>query len=340
VLIWIKRSGSRSSIDQGQRCRPQTGDDASVKAYHEMHEVRRIEATLARLELWEGVASQTVRQLALHARIVRAARGELLVRCGERTPGVFAVLGGSLKARLQHDGGELILALLGEGAVVGVAATVLDHPSKADLVALEESLLVLVEGTALMAQMARDPRLARNVAGNLATKAQALMAQFEYSMRPTLQRLAAYLQSIAEPGAAPEGWTARLPVSKTAVAARLGMTKETLSRLLRRLARQGVIAVSGRAITILDSAGLARISGSCGEGAERGRHAPSDGEQRGGAPGNQQGKGHDGDGDVDRIADRAGPDGIVERGAEKADHRGVHARNRAHRRRPAGDGAP
>lgn len=232
-----------------------------MRPINALPEVRRIEATLARLELCEAVAAQTIRQLALHARMVRTERGQLLVPGGERPPGVFAVLRGSLKTRLpQANGHEVILALLGPGSTVGLAATVLSHPSKVDLVALEESLLVLIEGASLLAQMARDPRLARNVASNLANKAQALMAQFEDSRLSTLQRLAAYLQSIAEPTSTPDVWAARLPVSKTVVAARLGMKKETLSRLLQRLERQGVIEVARREITIRDRARLAAAS--------------------------------------------------------------------------------
>jgi CRP-like cAMP-binding protein len=93
------------------------------------------------------------------------------------------------------------------------------------------------------------------------------MTEFEHSMLPTLQRLAAYLDSIAEPTPAPQVWTARLPVSKTVVAARLGMKKETLSRLLQRLVRRGLIAVAQRDITILDRAGLAQASSSPARGA-------------------------------------------------------------------------
>ena len=44
----------------------------------------------------------------------------------------------------------------------------------------------------------------------------------------------------------------RLPVSKTVVAARLGLKKETLSRLFRQFADDGLIEVSRRDITILD----------------------------------------------------------------------------------------
>jgi CRP-like cAMP-binding protein len=49
-------------------------------------------------------------------------------------------------------------------------------------------------------------------------------------------------------------------VSKTVVAARLGVKKETLSRLLRELADDGVIAVAQRNIAILDRARLAQVA--------------------------------------------------------------------------------
>jgi len=54
--------------------------------------------------------------------------------------------------------------------------------------------------------------------------------------------------------------TVRLPVSKTLVAARLGITKETLSRLLRSLAERRLIEVSQREIAILDRAALSEMA--------------------------------------------------------------------------------
>jgi CRP-like cAMP-binding protein len=79
-------------------------------------------------------------------------------------------------------------------------------------------------------------------------------------MLPSLQRLAVYLDSIAEPAEAPGTWVARLPVSKTLVAARLDIKKETLSRLLRQLAARGLISVARREIRILDRAALAAVT--------------------------------------------------------------------------------
>lgn len=219
-----------------------------------------IEAVLGKLALCEGIEAHTLRLLALHARIVRAPRGEVIVRRGERPAGVYGLVYGAVKVRLQPaEDDEVILALLGPGATFGKAATLLALPSRADAVALEESLLVSIGAAALSAQMARDARLVRNLASALAANTHALLGEFEHSRRPTLQRLAAYLDSIAEPTPSPDVWAARLPVSKTVVAARLGMKKETLSRLLQRLAKCGLIHVAQRDITILDRPGLSRL---------------------------------------------------------------------------------
>jgi CRP-like cAMP-binding protein len=50
---------------------------------------------------------------------------------------------------------------------------------------------------------------------------------------------------------------AQLPAAKTVVAARLGVAKETLSRLLHQFAEEGLITVQRRSIRLLDRERLA-----------------------------------------------------------------------------------
>jgi CRP-like cAMP-binding protein len=69
------------------------------------------------------------------------------------------------------------------------------------------------------------------------------------------QRLAGYLGELA--GA---GRSVRLPFSKTLIASRLGIKKETLSRLLRELVEQRVIEMAGRDITIVAPALLSELA--------------------------------------------------------------------------------
>jgi len=123
-------------------------------------------------------------------------------------------------------------------------------------------MLVAIRASCVLAMIERNLRFARNLALALAERNQALMAELETGQLPSAQRLAAYLDSIAEPAAEPGRFAARLAVSKTLVAARLGIKKETLSRLLREFASDGLIEVSGRTIAIRDVGALKRIAAS------------------------------------------------------------------------------
>ena len=52
----------------------------------------------------------------------------------------------------------------------------------------------------------------------------------------------------------------RLPATKAAVAARVGITKETMSRMLRDLSERGLLEVAGSQLTVKDRAGLAALA--------------------------------------------------------------------------------
>jgi CRP-like cAMP-binding protein len=114
---------------------------------------------------------------------------------------------------------------------------------------------------AILALMDREPRFARALAFLLAERSLELLAEVESGTQRGAQRLASYLAALADGGGNGNGdCTVRLPVSKTLVAARLGVKKETLSRLLRELAARGLIAVERREVRILDRPGLAAVT--------------------------------------------------------------------------------
>jgi CRP-like cAMP-binding protein len=121
-------------------------------------------------------------------------------------------------------------------------------------------MLVAIRAACVTALVERNLRFCRNLARGMAERNHALIAELETSRRRSAQRLAAYIDSIAEPAAQPGAWAARLATSKTLLAARLGIKKETLSRLLREFARDGLIDVSGRNIAIRDPAGLKQLA--------------------------------------------------------------------------------
>jgi CRP/FNR family transcriptional regulator len=216
-----------------------------------------IKGVLEKLPLLEGVNQEAIRELSTQSSTLRTKRGEVIVRRGERVPSLYAVGFGSVKTRLPQNGsGELVLGLLGPGATFGKTAVLLGQPSRVDVVGLDDALLVAIRASCVVALVERNLRFSSNLARALAQRNQALVEEFEISKLRSAQRLAAFLDSIAEPAAQSGAWVARLGISKTLLASRLGIKKETLSRLLREFAGEGLIEVAGRDIAIHD---LARV---------------------------------------------------------------------------------
>ena len=214
-----------------------------------MRDPRLIEGVLANLPLFWGVAPPHVQLVARQSWLLPAPRGETLVRAGARVPGVFAVAYGSVKIALRNGGAEeRLLRVAAARQVFGEASALLGQPAPFEAVTLAESKLVVVPSAPLVDLMEREPRFARALVMSLARRKLELCAEVASAALHTgMQRLAGYLVELDG-----SGDRVQLQSSKTLLAARLGMKKETLSRLLARLAREGVIEVSGREIALLD----------------------------------------------------------------------------------------
>ena len=212
----------------------------------------RFESFVAGLPLFRGLSRARRSALARAALQIRARRGEAVVQRGEPIAGVYAVAEGLINVALRSAAGaERVLRFVASGETFAEAAALLGRDSAIDAVALADSELALIPAPALRAMMARDAALSLRVAVLLAERMLKLLAEIEASeLRPAGERLAGYLLALACPQNG--RLVALLPATKTLVASRLGMKKETLSRLLHDLAGRGLITVSQREITILD----------------------------------------------------------------------------------------
>ena len=223
---------------------------------------RILEGIVANLPLFRGVSRCNVALVASHARLEHCRRGTVIARQGERMPGVIALAYGLAKLVLpRRNGEERVLRFLGANESFGEAAALLGRPSPVDLVALADTLLTVIPVGSLQQLQERDLTYAHNLITTLADGLLRLIAEIDSNAgRNSAQRLATYLEALAEPHAGSDACAVQLPVTKTALAARLGITKETMSRLLRELKEQGLIAMAGAKITILDRVRLAAIA--------------------------------------------------------------------------------
>lgn len=224
---------------------------------------RLIEGVVSNVGLFRGASPSQHAALAKHCWALEARRYDTIARPGTRLPGAFAVAYGTVKLAFRNGGDqERVLRLVSAGQTFGESTAILGRPCRYEARALAECKLVVIPPIAIFSLIDRDPRIARQIMHTLAERTFDLLAEVESTcMHGGARRLASYLNSLVEPESQPGACTVRLPATKTLIASRLDMKKETLSRLLRSLADQGLIAVARGDITILDRGKLARVAG-------------------------------------------------------------------------------
>ena len=231
----------------------------NAPALHLQRDRQLIEGVVANLPLFANVSPTQVRSVAAQSWTLAGARGSMVVAPGARLPGVLAVAYGSVKLSMKNGGNEeRVLRLVAAGQAFGVASALLGRPSPYAAIVLAEAKMVVMPSAPLFALLERESAFAKALVTMLAARELELCAEIgSATLRKGTARLAFYLVESAGDDDA-----VQLPFSKTVLAARLGMQKETLSRLLRSLAEDGMIAVSRRRIALLDRARLRQSAGS------------------------------------------------------------------------------
>lgn len=221
----------------------------SVTAHRD---ARLIQGVIANLGLFERIPPALLAGVAQQSWALLVQRGTKLARRGARLPGILALAYGSVKLALEKEAGaERVFRLVLPGQTFGLSSSLLGEVCLYDATALVESKLVVIPSRSIFGLIDRDPRFAREVVLALARRQLELLADIESTTgQHGERRLARYLQTLANGSAGP--CTVTLPVTKTLVAASLGIKKETLSRLFRSLSEQGLIRVERRDIALLD----------------------------------------------------------------------------------------
>jgi CRP-like cAMP-binding protein len=120
--------------------------------------------------------------------------------------------------------------------------------------------VVFLPAQAISDLIEHDRTFMRAMLADLSQRIHMLIADIEgYSLASGTQRVAAYLHGLAGPPAAGAA-RVRLPANKTVIASRLGVTKETFSRLLHELTSQGLIEVCQREVVLRDPSRLAQLA--------------------------------------------------------------------------------
>jgi len=214
---------------------------------------------VARVNLFQGLASGQIAGLAGICALRGYSRGDPIFEADTPAPGFWAVARGRVRIyRASLSGTEHILHVFGPGEAFAEVAVFegRDYPASAQ--ALEDSELLFFPRAAFAGLLRADPELAMRMLGLLSLRLRVFVNKIEeLTLKEVPARLATHLLLLSST----QGRGAVvLDLPKGQLAAYLGSTPETLSRALKRLADEGCIQVDASRITLLDPQRLQDIA--------------------------------------------------------------------------------
>ena len=213
-------------------------------------------ALAKRSPLFEGIGTDSLSALfsCLGARRVRLAKGETLMRTGERADRFGVVLSGSLDvSTYDANGKRTLIKLIGAPESVAAAQALSGADTMSvDVEANEDSEVLLFRAARIVTPCenacAFHSRLVRNIMRTLAVKTLELNRKIEIlSHRSTQDRLMAYLRAVAQQKCTAEF---DVPFDRQQLADYLCVERSALSAEIGRLSRLGLITSRKNYFTI------------------------------------------------------------------------------------------
>lgn len=115
---------------------------------------------LARVPLFRELSPRSLRRLAKLCVVRHFAAGSVLIEEGGTGLGLFVLTSGSVEVARAIPGGQLHLATLGPGEVVGELALIDDRPRSASVTATTDTACLLITRNGFRELVQRDPEAA------------------------------------------------------------------------------------------------------------------------------------------------------------------------------------
>jgi len=202
--------------------------------------------------IFQGLSLEQLEPLVQISQLQKFHKGEMIFVQDSEATGFFMVQQGRVKVfKIASNGKEQIMHLLGVRDYFAEVPALDGKCFPASAIALEYTELIFFPRLAFLELLHQYPAITINMLMSLATHSRKLAHMVEeLSCKDVPQRLASYLLDLSDRHHQSNIIT--LDVTKTQLAARLGTIPATLSRALYRLNSEGLIAINGSQIELLD----------------------------------------------------------------------------------------
>jgi CRP/FNR family transcriptional regulator len=220
---------------------------------------------LKRINLFHCLAADALERVQRAATRASYQRGQIIF--GPDGPGdtIYLLETGRVKlARFDDGGREITLAILEEGEFVGEEALAAGHRGNSYAEALDESRAWLLARAEFESVLSSYPDVGLAVARQMSQRLLGARAQIEaLAFRDVPQRLAGVLVELAEKhGQRDASGKVRiqLRVTHQELASLVASTRETVTALLNRFRRDGLLETEGRWLVLPDPEGLRAVA--------------------------------------------------------------------------------
>jgi CRP/FNR family transcriptional regulator len=217
--------------------------------------------TLRSCQLFTGVPPADLENIARVTVVKALEKGDYLFHEGDPAHGFYIVQRGAVNVhRVTAAGKEQVIHVFRTGDSFAEIAVASPTGYPADARALESTQVLLVQKTGILELLKRQPELALRMLGSMSSHLRVLVGQIEdLTVKDVETRLANWLvKRCPNPqGEAPV--KIELTVTKRVLAAELGTVSETFSRTLAKFRQQKLVAVKGKAVTVLSPVKLSAL---------------------------------------------------------------------------------
>ena len=210
---------------------------------------------LKRVPLFEELSESELDALSQVALLRTFPKDRVVIMAEEGGDSLFVIHDGQVKVSIvSEDGREVILSILGEGNFFGEMSLLDGHPRSANVTTTQETELLMVRRADFLRFIQKSPQTAIKLLSVLASRLRITDRKIEgLALSDVTGRITQTLLQLAdEQGlATQEGVLIKDRPTHQDLANMSGTTRETVSRILKRLENQGYIIPRGRDLLIV-----------------------------------------------------------------------------------------
>ncbi|GAC1391292.1 MAG: Crp/Fnr family transcriptional regulator [Candidatus Saccharimonadales bacterium] len=204
-------------------------------------------------------------ELFRNATLYHFRKGEIILRGNEQPKGVYMILDGFVKVySITKQGNEHIRAFYKVGEIFPTLYVFHSTIQNAFYESFTKTTLQMISDEEFLLRLNSNPKIMRAVMDQLVEKVSVYSGRIEnLEYSNSYDRVAYSLLSLAHRFGqySEDGWVIAVPQRHQHIADSLSLSRETVSRVLERMQRKGLIVNKHGFIVILDLEGLTNIIG-------------------------------------------------------------------------------